>query len=170
MKYLLILLSIFYLSGMAWALEIKSSAFSDGENIPAKYTCSSTDVSPQLEWSDVPKGTKSFVLICDDPDAPSGDWVHWVIYNIPADQTSLEENVSKLSRLADDIFQGKNDFGNAGYGGPCPPPGRPHRYFFKIYALDTVLSLKERIEKKDLLEAMEGHILAEAKIMGLYKR
>jgi len=171
MRYLTIFILFFLLANVAWALEIKSSAFENGAYIPVKYSCSSLDISPSLEWSDIPEGTKSFAIICDDPDAPSGVWVHWVIYNIPADKRSLEENIPKISQLSDGIIQGRNDFGSIGYGGPCPPLGSPHRYFFTIYALDTVLHLNQQIiEKKELIQAMQGHILAEAHLIGLFKR
>ena len=158
------------LSNRAWAFEIKSSAFADGEYIPDKYTCKSVDISPPLEWSGAPEGTKSFVLICDDPDAPMGTWVHWVAFNIPADKTLLQEDIPKQGRLSDGTIQGLTNFRRVGYGGPCPPPGKPHRYFFELYALDTALSLDESAKKRDVEKAIEGHILGEAKIIGLYKR
>jgi hypothetical protein len=153
-----------------FCLEIKSSAFENGGYIPEKYTCDSVDISPPLSWSDVPPNTKSFVLICDDPDAPYGVWVHWVIFNIPADQSELKEGISKKGVLEKGIIQGINDFGNIGYGGPCPPPGKSHRYFFKLYALDTTLDLEEGATKKSVVEQMKGHIIAETKIVGLYQR
>ena len=152
------------------ALTIKSPAFKDGELIDAKYTCKGEDISPELNWSGVPEGTKSFALICDDPDAPLMTWVHWVIYDIPANVTSLSENVSKKETLSNGAKQGRNDFRKIGYGGPCPPPGGPHRYFFKLYALDTVLAPEPGLTKKELLVKMEGHILEEAQIMGKFQR
>lgn len=152
------------------ALEIKSSAFENGGSIPAKYTCKGEDISPPLAFSGVPTGAKSIALICDDPDAPMGTWVHWVIYNIPPDAAGLEEAMSKENRLPNGALQGMTDFRRIGYGGPCPPPGGPHRYYFKLYALDAVLGLKPGATKKALLGAMEGHIIAEAELMGKFKR
>ncbi|MDI6776717.1 MAG: YbhB/YbcL family Raf kinase inhibitor-like protein [Syntrophales bacterium] len=150
-------------------MEIKSTAFKEGGMIPAKYTCDGVDVSPPLEWSNFPKETKSFALICDDPDAPMGTWVHWVIYDIPAGITQLPENVAPQRELASGGKQGTNDFRKIGYGGPCPPRGE-HRYYFKLYALDGATDLKPGATKEQLLKAMKGHILAEAQLMGKYKR
>jgi len=150
-------------------MEIKSSAFGSGEMIPAKYTCDGADFSPQLEWSGSPAGTRSFALICDDPDAPMGTWVHWVIYDIPPTATMLAEGITREKDLPGGGTQGINDFRKIGYGGPCPPGGT-HRYFFKLYALDTTLGLKPGITKDQLLKAMRGHILAEAQLMGTYRR
>jgi Raf kinase inhibitor-like YbhB/YbcL family protein len=150
-------------------MEIKSSAFKEGALISGKYTCDNIDISPPLEWSQVPDGTKTFALICDDPDAPMGTWVHWVLFNLPGNILELPENVQKLEVLKNGARQGKNDFGKIGYGGPCPPSGT-HRYYFKIYALDEELDFKPGITKKELLKAMEGHILAEGQLMGKYKR
>lgn len=149
---------------------IKSPDFKNGEAIPKMFTCEGEDISPKLEWENAPSGTKSFALICDDPDAPMGTWVHWVIYNIPGDFKSLERNLPKKLKLENGILQGKNSWPKTGYNGPCPPPGKPHRYFFKLYALDTILNLKENATKEDLLSAMKGHILEEAETMGTYKR
>jgi hypothetical protein len=154
----------------AFCLEIKSNAFENGDFIPSKYTCEGQDISPPLFWSDVPKGTKSFAIICDDPDAPFGVWVHWVIFNIPQDKRELEEGFPKKGLLPGKIIQGRNDFGKIGWGGPCPPSGKPHRYVFKLYALDTILSLEEGATKEELIEAMKGHILAETKLIGIYQR
>ena len=144
-------------------MKLSSSAFEDDEAIPSEYTCDGADVSPPLTFSDVPENTKSFVLIVDDPDAPMGTWVHWLIWNIPANKTvfSKGENIT--------FSQGRNDFGKLDYGGPCPPSGT-HRYFFKLYALDTTLELNEGATKKQLESAMAGHILEEAQLMGTYKR
>jgi len=150
-------------------MEIKSPAFKEGELIPSKYTCDGPDISPPLEWSDAPAGTRSFALISDDPDAPVGTWVHWVIFNIPANVNKLDEDVPKKDVLSNGARQGRNDFGRFGYGGPCPPGGT-HRYYFKLYALDKELDLKAGSTKRDLLKAMEGHVLAEAYLMGKYKR
>lgn len=156
--------------GKAMNMKLTSSAFASGQPIPVKYTGQGKDVSPPLEWSGAPAGTKSFAIISDDPDAPVGTWVHWVIYNIPANVTKLDENVPAKESLPDGTKQGVNDFGRIGYGGPMPPPGKAHRYFFKIYALDTTLNLKPRATKQDLLKAMEGHILAQGELMGTYQR
>ena len=150
-------------------MEIKSSAFGNGESIPAKYTCDGADFSPPLEWSGSPAGTKSFALICDDPDAPMGTWVHWVLYDIPSATTMLAEGITREKELPGGGTQGINDFRRIGYGGPCPPGGT-HRYFFKLFALDAMLGLKPGITKDQLLKAMRGHILAEAQAMGTYRR
>ena len=151
-------------------MEIRSSAFGSGERIPVKYTCDGADFSPSLEWTAGPAGTKSFALICDDPDAPMGTWVHWVIYDIPAAATMLAEGITREKDLPGGGTQGINDFRRTGYGGPCPPGGRTHRYFFKLYALDAALGLKPGITKDQLLKAMKGRVLAEAQLMGTYKR
>ncbi len=150
-------------------MEIKSSAFGSGEMIPAKYTCDGADFSPPLDWSGSPAGTKSFALVCDDPDAPMGTWVHWVIFDIPPSATMLAEGITREKDLPGGGTQGINDFRKIGYGGPCPPGGT-HRYFFKLYALDTMLGLKPGITKDQLLKALRGHILAEAQLMGTYRR
>jgi Raf kinase inhibitor-like YbhB/YbcL family protein len=151
------------------AITITSSSFTEGGMIPKKHTCDAADISPDLKWSGVPKEVKSLALICDDPDAPGGTWVHWVLFNIPADVTTLQAGVSPDAVLKNGAQHGKNDFRKLGYGGPCPPGGT-HRYFFKIYALDTLLSLESGSTKSQLLAAMKGHILAEGQLMGKYKR
>lgn len=151
-------------------ISLSSSAFEDGGIIPARYTADGEDVSPPLAWGAVPAGTRSLALICDDPDAPRGTWVHWVIFNIPPETRELPEAVPAEEVLADGARQGRNDFGRIGYGGPAPPPGRAHRYFFKLYALDTVLELEPGATKAQLLEAMKGHILAAGQLMGRYQR
>ncbi|MCP4650912.1 MAG: YbhB/YbcL family Raf kinase inhibitor-like protein [PVC group bacterium] len=154
-----------------YALELTSPVFKDGEYIPHEYTGEGPDLSPELAWKGVPKGTKSFALICDDPDAPVGNWVHWVVYNIPADVKSLDRAVPELEVFEESgMKQGLNDFQNIGYGGPMPPRGNPHRYFFKLYALDVVLELDPGLMKEALLKAMEGHVLEETMLMGMYKR
>ena len=155
--------------GLDIAITITSSAFTEGVMIPKKHTCDAEDISPDLKWSGVPKETKSLTLICDDPDAPVGTWVHWVLFNIPADVTTLQAGVSPDAVLKNGARHGENDFRKLGYGGPCPPGGT-HRYFFKIYALDTLLSLESGSTKSQLLAAMKGHILAEGQLMGKYKR
>jgi Raf kinase inhibitor-like YbhB/YbcL family protein len=152
------------------SITVTSSAFQQGGSIPAKYTCDGSDISPPLKWTGSPAGTKSFALICDDPDAPAGTWVHWVLFNLRASATELSEKVEPVGTLPGGATQGTNSFAKIGYGGPCPPPGKPHRYFFKLYALDTDLPLKPGAAKRDLLHAMEKHILAEGQIMGTYQR
>lgn len=152
------------------AFEIKSSAFSQGQPIPKNHTCEGSDLSIPLRWTDPPAGTKSFALIADDPDAPMGTWVHWVVYDLPAEARELTEDISKEETLRDGTKQGLNDFRRVGYGGPCPPPGKPHRYFFKLYALDKKLGLAPRATKPQILDAMKDHVLAEAQVMGTYKR
>jgi Raf kinase inhibitor-like YbhB/YbcL family protein len=152
------------------SMELKSSAFTEGANIPRKHTCDAEDVSPLLRWEDVPAGTKAFVLIADDPDAPVGTWVHWVIYDLPPETKELAEGTAKTETLEHGAKQGMNDFRRVGYGGPCPPPGRPHRYFFKLYALDAPTNLKPRATKQQLLDAIKGHILCEAQLVGRYGR
>jgi Raf kinase inhibitor-like YbhB/YbcL family protein len=150
-------------------MEITSSAFKEGDSIPAKYTCDSLDISPPLKWSKEPEETKTFALICDDPDAPGGTWVHWVIYNIPGTIHEFEEDIAKNGPVQKNAVHGKNDFGNTGYGGPCPPGGT-HRYYFKIYALDATLGAHPAITKRELLRLMDGHILDQGQLMGRYKR
>jgi len=152
------------------ALTVSSSAFKEGDRIPAKYTCQGQDVSPPLAWSEPPAGTQSVALIVDDPDAPGGVFTHWVLFNIPPDSRELPEAVPTQAELASGALQGKTDFGRTGYGGPCPPPGRPHRYQFTLYALDQTLDLKGGASKKQLLSAMEGHILAQGQFTGTYQR
>lgn len=152
------------------ALTVSSSAFKEGDRIPAKYTCQGQDVSPPLAWGEPPAGTQSFALIVDDPDAPGGVFTHWVLFNIPPDSRNLPEAVPTQAELASGAKQGKNDFGRTGYGGPCPPPGRPHRYQFTLYALDQPLGLEGGTSKKQLLSAMEGHILAQGQLTGTYQR
>ena len=150
-------------------MEIKSQAFAQGGLIPAKHTCDGADVSPPLAWSGAPAGTKSFALISDDPDAPVGTWVHWVMWNIPAEARALEENVPKKDTLPNGARQGTTDFKRIGYGGPCPPSGT-HRYYFKLYALDAALDLQASTTRKVLEKTMQGHILAQAELTGTYSR
>lgn len=150
--------------------QLTSTAFEQGAYIPRKYTGEGADISPPLQWANPPAGTKSFALICDDPDAPVGTWVHWVIYNIPAHTVKLPEAVPTEKELKDGSRQGINDFKRIGYGGPMPPRGSDHRYFFRLYALDIELVLKPEAGKSDLLEAMGNHILSQTELMGRYKR
>ncbi|MFN3477424.1 MAG: YbhB/YbcL family Raf kinase inhibitor-like protein [Candidatus Methylomirabilales bacterium] len=156
--------------GRAMAFELRSPAFQPDQSIPRKYTCDGPDVSVPLRWTDPPPGTKSFALIADDPDAPMGTWVHWVLYDLPAETRELPEGLPSQERLPNGAKQGLNDFRRVGYGGPCPPPGPAHRYFFKLYALDSPTNLKPRATKQQLLDAMKGHILAEAQLIGRYQR
>jgi hypothetical protein len=151
-------------------MNLTSKAFKEGGEIPKKYTCDGEDISPQIMWDGVPAQTKSIALICDDPDAPGGTWVQWVIFNLPADYTELPDDIPKEKELKNKARQGVNDFGKTGYGGPCPPPGVHHRYFFKLYALDSVLELDAGAAKRQVETAMKGHILDEGKLMGKYKR
>jgi Raf kinase inhibitor-like YbhB/YbcL family protein len=155
--------------GLAMTFEVTSSAFAQGEPIPVKYTCDGDDISPPLAWGDPQEGVRSFALINDDPDAPVGTWVHWVLFNLPADARSLPERVPPDAELPDGSRHGQNSWRRLGYGGPCPPSGT-HRYFFKLYALDAALELDPGADKKQVIEAMEGHILAEAELMGVYSR
>ncbi len=153
----------------AGKMTLTSPAFQAGEMIPPLYTCDDKDISPPLRWSQAPKGTQSFALIMDDPDAPMGTWVHWVLYNLPPTVDMLPEALPGIRKLANAEKQGHNSSGEIGYAGPCPPSGT-HRYYFKMYALDTALLLEGDVTKQDLLKAMEGHILAEAELMARYER
>jgi Raf kinase inhibitor-like YbhB/YbcL family protein len=152
------------------AFELKSAAFKAGGDIPRKFTCDGEDASPALTWTEPPASTQSFVLIADDPDAPVGTWVHWVVYDLPAGARQLSEGLPRGEKLPGGGVQGRNDFPHVGYGGPCPPPGKPHRYFFKLYALDVKLNLKPGARKQEVERAMKGHIVAEAQLVGRYKR
>lgn len=149
----------------AMSFRITSPAFETGQIIPQKYSCKGEDISPPLAWANPPEGTQSFALICDDPDAPGKTWDHWIVYNLSGETDALPENASV--RLPEGALHGKNSWGRNDYGGPCPPSGT-HRYFFKLYALDATLSLKEGSTKPELLKAMEGHLLAQSEIMGTY--
>jgi Raf kinase inhibitor-like YbhB/YbcL family protein len=150
-------------------MKLTSSAFQNGSSIPHKYTCDGEDVSPQMQWGDVPTGAQSFVLICDDPDAPGGTWTHWVIYNIPAQVRELGEAVPKSDTLSNGALQGLNDFKRVGYGGPCPPSGS-HRYFFRLSVLDLSLKLQPRAARAEVEQAMAGHVVASGELMGTYRR
>ena len=153
----------------AMVIRITSPAFDEGGMIPKKHTCDGDDVSPALNWEGVPDGAKSLALICDDPDAPMGTWVHWVLYNIPPDTTGLPEGVPSDATLDNGAKHGITDFGRHGYGGPCPPSGT-HRYFFKLYALDTLLELSGKVDRATLETAMKEHILDSGELMGRYSR
>ena len=152
------------------SIEVTSAAFQQGITIPKQYTGDGADQSPPLRWSEPPSGTKSMALICDDPDAPRGTWVHWVLFDLPTQTRELQEGVSTTATLPSGAKQGKNDFGNIGYGGPAPPKGKVHRYFFKLYALAVNVDLAPGATKAQLEQAMKRHILAEGHLMGTYKR
>ncbi len=146
-------------------IQLNSTAFSEGGNIPVEHTCDGANVSPHLWWSGLPSGTRSMAIVVDDPDAPGRTFVHWVLYNIPSNLGEIAPGTPPAAAQ-----QGRNDFGNTGYGGPCPPRGAPHRYFFKIYALDEMLELEPGLAKEELLDAMDGRILAQGQLMGRYER
>lgn len=152
------------------SFRLSSSSFVDGESIPSKYACKGENISPSLEWKDAPINTKSFVLICVDPDAPSGNFIHWIIYNIPSKNNHISEGVSRAKTLNDGSLQGVNDFGKIGYDGPCPPPGAEHHYAFILYALDSRLNILPGKSASELNEAMNAHILAKTKLTSVYKR
>ena len=152
------------------ALKLTSTAFQPGATIPEEFTCDGPDVSPALAWTDPPADTHTFALIMDDPDAPVGTWVHWVLYDLPPNTRDLAEGVPKQEELPNGTRQGRNDFRRIGYGGPCPPSGPAHRYFFKLYALDSKTNLKPGATKAELEKAMKGHILTQAELMGRYQR
>lgn len=152
------------------SMKLESRAFTANATIPQQYTCDGQDLSPPLQWDAPPPGTQSLVLITDDPDAPRGTFVHWVLYNLPPDQRGLTEGASSTQpTLGNGAFQGRSDFGKLGYGGPCPPSGS-HRYFFKLYALDARLTLQPGASKAQVERAMQGHILDQADLMGYYAR
>jgi Raf kinase inhibitor-like YbhB/YbcL family protein len=156
--------------GNPMALSVSSPSFASGAEIPKKFTCDGSDISPQLVWTEPPSGTKSFALLVDDPDAPAGNWNHWTLWNLPPTARGLPEAVGKDTTLPDGTQQGRNDFRKTGYNGPCPPPGKPHRYYFKLFALDATLDLKPGASKRELETAMKEHILAQAEWMGRYGR
>ena len=151
-------------------LSVTSPAFEEGQAIPDNYTCEGQNISPPIYWSQVPAGTESLALILEDPNAPSGTFTHWVIFNIPADSTSLPEAVPTQETLASGAVQGNNSFSKVGYGGPCPPSGSPHHYRFTVYALDKVLNLKPGASKDQLLDVMVGNILGQGQLIGTYQR
>ena len=154
--------------GMGFA--VTSPSFQNGGSIPKKFTCDGADVSPELQLTAPPPGTQSLALIADDPDAPAGTWVHWVLFDLPAETKALPEGVAKVDQPPTGGRQGRNDFRKVGYGGPCPPPGKPHRYFFRAYALDGKVGLKPGASRQELEQAMHGHILGTAELMGKYQR
>mgnify|MGYP006302997365 CR=1 FL=1 len=150
--------------------KLTSTAFDAGESIPLKHTCEGQDVSPPLAWEGAPSEAEELVLICDDPDAPNGTWSHWVLYHIPAGQSSLPEGVPAMAELPWGGVQGRNNFGNIGYGGPCPPRGSTHRYYFRLYALDQALDMPSGATRQQVLDRMEGHILGKTELMGRFTR
>jgi Raf kinase inhibitor-like YbhB/YbcL family protein len=151
-------------------MNITSPAFADGTPVPAEHTCEGSGSSPGLAWSEIPVNTRSFALICDDPDAPRGTWVHWVLFNLPADAVELAPAVPPAPELPSGARQGINDSGDVGYGGPCPPRSQSHRYFFRLYALDCTLNLAPGVKRPELDHAMAGHVLADATLMGTFQR
>lgn len=157
-------------AGGNMTFSISSSDFPNGGDIPKKFTCDGADGSPELSWTEPPAGTQSLALIADDPDAPGGTFTHWVLYNLPASVRNLAANVSKVDELPNGARQGRNGFRKIGYGGPCPPPGKPHRYFFKLFALDQKLDLKPGSGKEEVENALQGNTLAKAEIVGKYGR
>lgn len=152
------------------SIDMRSASFSSGDTISKQFTCDGQDSSPQLSWKEPPARTASFALIADDPDAQAGTWVHWVVYNLPPTTRELSAGVEKKEQLANGALQGRNDFRKIGYNGPCPPPGKAHRYFFKLYALDTKLNLKPGATKGELEGAMKGHVLGQGELIGRYGR
>lgn len=157
-------------AGLSSLMQITSAAFRDGERIPTRYTCDGENLSPPLEWDNAPERTESFAIICEDPDAPGGTWVHWVLYALPANTTKLKESVPTTGVLRDGGRQGLNDFSSTGYGGPCPPRGRPHHYIFTLYAVDTRPELEQGASKEEVMSVLDGHILARATLVGIYRR
>jgi len=151
-------------------MKIVSPAFAEGTPVPVEHTCEGSGSSPGLAWSEIPVDTRSLALVCDDPDAPRGTWVHWVLFNLPADAVELAPAVPPAPELPSGARQGINDSGSVGYGGPCPPRGRRHRYFFRLYALDCTLNLAPGVKRPDLDQAMAGHVLADATLMGTFQR
>ena len=151
------------------AFKITSPEFGEGQPIPRKFTCDAEDISPPIQWEDAPAGTVSFSLIVNDPDAPAGDWVHWVLYNLPAGTHQLAEGIPAEKSLPVGTLQGRNSWHQVRYGGPCPPSGI-HHYYFRLYALDCEMKMEGGAERQDVRSAMQGHILAEAQLMGIYSR
>lgn len=151
-------------------MELWSPSFHEGDDIPVRFTCDGDDVSPSLEWTPPPGGTRAFAVVADDPDAPRGTWLHWTLYDLPGGERSLPEHILSSPALPSGAKQGRNDFGRVGYGGPCPPPGSTHRYHFRLFALDAPLGLPPGAGRHDLEHAMRGHVLAQAELIGRYQR
>lgn len=154
----------------AMSLTVSSTSFQSGGEIAKKFTCDGEDVSPEITWNGAPDGVQAFALIADDPDAPVGTWTHWVLYDLPASSTRLNEGLPKSEQLPDGSKQGRNDFRKVGYNGPCPPAGKPHRYFFRVYALDRKLDVKAGAARSEVERAMSGHVQAQGEYMGTYRR
>lgn len=152
------------------SFHLESTAFKEGAFIPTRFSCQGENVSPPLAWTGPPSGARSFALIVEDPDAPAGTWTHWVAYNLPAQSRAMTANMPKQGELANGGLQGTSSFGSVGYGGPCPPPGKAHRYFFRLYALDTLLDLKAGATRSEVQAAMKSHVVGEAQLMGRFKR
>lgn len=173
-KLFILIISGLVLTGLclsdAAALELTSSSFNDGDSIPVEHTCFGKNINPPLSWKDVPEGTKSFVVMVTDPDAPMGTWIHWVVYNIPGGSTGLKAGLPRDAELEDGIRQGMTSFRKPGYGGPCPPPGPAHRYRFFIYAIDTLLDFPAGAGRNDVLRQIQGHILDRDILTGRFKR
>ncbi|HZP41203.1 MAG TPA: YbhB/YbcL family Raf kinase inhibitor-like protein [Candidatus Binatia bacterium] len=161
---------ILAIGGPAMAFELTSSAFANGAPIPVRHTCDDANLSPALAWTAPPSGTKRLALVCEDPDAPAGTWAHWVVYDLPAGTRMLSEGVPPQKTLAGGGRQGTNDFKKIGWGGPCPPPGAAHRYYFKLFALDAETGLDPGATRAQVLRAIEGHTLGTAELMGTYRR
>jgi Raf kinase inhibitor-like YbhB/YbcL family protein len=157
-------------TGEAPLISVSSAAFSEGGTVPKEYTCEGQDKSPPLSWSGVPAGAKTLALIVDDPDAPSGPFTHWIVYNLPGKISALPENLPKTRSVANGGIQAMNDFGRVGYNGPCPPGGSPHHYHFRLYALTTELHLANDAGARELSEAMRGHVLSSGETVGLFAR
>lgn len=151
-------------------LELRSPAFSNGDRIPAEFTCTGRNNSPPLSWGQVPKGTSSLVIICEDPDCPTGVFIHWILYNIPPSIESIPGGIPRRPVFPDGSAHGLNDFGKMEYGGPCPPPGNPHRYFFRLFALDTLLKLRAPVTRKSIGAAMGEHVIGKGELMGTFSR
>ncbi len=151
-------------------MQLQTSAFAPNADVPVEFTCDGANISPPLAWTAPPEGTQSLALVVDDPDAPRGTWVHWVVYNLPPTARQLPEAVAPRGPLASGAQQGRNDFGEIGYGGPCPPAGRAHRYYFRLFALDRRLDLPAGCSRAELDEAMRDHILSRAEMIGRYRR
>ncbi|HZR26671.1 MAG TPA: YbhB/YbcL family Raf kinase inhibitor-like protein [Vicinamibacterales bacterium] len=151
-------------------MRLNALGFDDGSDIPIRFTCDGANVSPGLQWTAAQAEAESFVLIADDPDAPGKTWLHWLVYDLPASEHELPEGVAPKGTLPSGAHQGRNDFGKIGYGGPCPPPGPPHRYHFALYALDKRLDLRPGATRVQVERAMAGHVLAHAELIGQYSR
>ena len=171
----IMIVSMFFLIGTIGytngkGFHVFTESFKENSPIPLKFTCQGNDISPEISWKNAPGETKSFAIIMDDPDAPFGTFTHWIIYNIPGGYIGLKEDIKKDKVIEDGIAQGINDFGKIGYGGPCPPPGKPHRYFIKLYALDAELNLPSGLRVNELFKRIKGHILSKTTYFGLYQR